>query len=49
VGVGVGSLVGAGVVTAHLLMTHPAAADLPQGSMLVFSLTEPMALAPTKN
>ncbi len=49
VGVGVGSLVGAGVVTAHMLMTHPAAADLPEGSMLVFSLTEPMALTPTKN
>jgi hypothetical protein len=49
VGAGVGSLVGAGVVTAHMLMTRPAAADLPQGSMLVFSLTEPMALTPTKN
>jgi len=41
--------VGAGVVTAHMLMARPAAADLPQGSMLVFSLTEPMALTPTKN
>ena len=49
VGAGVGSLVGAGVVTAHMLMTKPSAADLPQGSMLVFSLTEPMELTPTKN
>jgi hypothetical protein len=49
VGAGVGSLVGAGVVTAHMLMTRPAAAELPQGSMLVFSLTEPMALTPTRN
>lgn len=47
VGAGVGSLVGAGVVTAHMLMTHPPAANLPKGSMLVFSLTEPMALTPT--
>jgi hypothetical protein len=49
VGAGVGSLVGASAVTAHMLMTRPAAADLPRGSMLVFSLTEPMALTPTKN
>jgi hypothetical protein len=49
VGAGVGSLVGAGVVTAHMMMTKPSAANLPQGSMLVFSLTEPMELTPTKN
>jgi hypothetical protein len=49
VGAGVGSLVGAGVVTAHMLMAHPDAASLPQGSVLVFSLTEPMDLTPTKN
>jgi hypothetical protein len=49
VGAGVGSLVGAGVVTAHMLMAHPAVASLPQGSMLVFSLTEPMELTPTRN
>ena len=49
VGAGVGSLVGASVVTAHMLMGKPAPADLPQGSMLVFSLTEPMTLTPTKN
>jgi hypothetical protein len=49
VGAGVGSLVGAGVVTAHMLMARPAVANLPQGSMLVFSLTEPMTLTPTRN
>ncbi len=49
VGAGVGTLVGAGVITAHMLTSHPQAAELPQGSMLVFSLTEPMALTPTKN
>ena len=49
VGAGVGSLVGAGLVSAHMLMGHPVAANLPQGSMLVFSLTEPMAMTPTRN
>jgi hypothetical protein len=49
VGAGVGSVVGAGIVTAHMLMARPAAAQLPQGATLVFSLTEPMALTPTKN
>ncbi len=48
VGAGVGSLVGAGAVTAHMIMGHPEAANLPQGSILVFSLTEPMELAPTR-
>jgi hypothetical protein len=32
-----------------MMMTKPPAANLPQGSMLVFSLTEPMELTPTKN
>ncbi|MBT9330687.1 hypothetical protein [Paracidobacterium acidisoli] len=45
----VGGLVGAGVVTAHLLMQHPRAATVPEGSEIVFSLTEPMALTPTRN
>lgn len=49
VGAGIGSLVGAGVVTAHLLIQHPQEAVLPEGSLLVFSLTEPMGLTPTKN
>jgi 3-oxoacyl-ACP reductase-like protein len=45
----VGSLVGAGVVTAHLLMQHPQMAALPKGSIVTFSLTEPMDLLPTRN
>ncbi|HZZ39075.1 MAG TPA: hypothetical protein VFE06_08085 [Acidobacteriaceae bacterium] len=49
VGAGVGSLVGAGLVSAHMLIGHPEAANLPQGSMLVFSLTRPMAMTPTQN
>jgi hypothetical protein len=49
VGAGVGSLVGAGAVTAHMIMGHPEAANLPQGSILVFSLTDPMELAPARN
>lgn len=49
VGAGVGSLVGAGAVSAHMLMTHPEAANLPQGSVLIISLTEPMELTASKN
>ena len=49
VGAGVGSLVGAGLVSTHMLVGHPEAANLPQGSMLIFSLTEPMAMTPTHN
>ncbi|HEX3986863.1 MAG TPA: hypothetical protein VHX13_09670 [Acidobacteriaceae bacterium] len=47
VGAGVGSLVGAGLVSAHMLMGHPEAANLPQGSILVFSLTQSMSMTPT--
>lgn len=49
VGAGVGSLVGAGLTTTHLLMQQPQAASLPQGTILIFGLTEPMTLTPTKN
>lgn len=49
VGAAAGSLVAASAVTAHLLLQQPQAADLPQGSVLIFSLTEPMGLTPTKN
>lgn len=49
VGAGVGSVVGAGLVTTHMFLQPPQAADLPQGSVLIFSLTEPMSLTPTKN
>lgn len=45
----VGSLVGAGVVTTHMLVQPPMAVDVPEGSLLVFSLTEPMDLLPTRN
>lgn len=48
-----GALIGAGVgatlVTAHLLMEHPADATLPAGSVVTFSLSEPMELTPTRN
>jgi hypothetical protein len=44
-----GSLIGAGLVTTHLLTQHPTAANVPAGSELVFSLTEPMELTPTRN
>jgi len=49
VGAGVGTLVGAGIITVHMLTGRPEAANLPQGSVLVFSLTEPMEMTPTKN
>lgn len=49
VGAVVGSVIGAGIVTAHILMQHPSAAVVPAGSVVTFSLTEPMALTPTKN
>ncbi len=48
-----GALIGAGIgatlITAHLLMQHPAAATLPSGSIVTFSLSEPMELTPTRN
>jgi hypothetical protein len=49
VGAVVGTVVGASIVTAHILMQHPSAAVVPAGSVVTFSLTEPMALTPTKN
>ncbi|HMD20482.1 MAG TPA: hypothetical protein VKH40_09180 [Alloacidobacterium sp.] len=45
----IGSLVGAGVVTVHMLMQHPELAEVPAGSVVTFSLTEPMDLMPTRN
>ncbi len=45
----VGSLIGAGVITAHMLMQHPEMAEVPKGSVVTFSLTEPMDLMPTRN
>jgi hypothetical protein len=49
VGAGVGTLVGAGAVTTHLLLQDPQEAKLPEGTLLVFSLTQPISLTPTKN
>jgi hypothetical protein len=45
VGALAGSLVGAGAVTAHLVMDHPQA-TLPTGTVLMFTLTETLNLAP---
>jgi hypothetical protein len=41
-----GSLIGAGVVTAHLLINHPQA-TLETGTTLLFTLTEPLSMVPT--
>jgi hypothetical protein len=45
----VGSLVGAGIITAHLLIQQPNAVEIPQNAEVVFSLTQPMELTPTRN
>ncbi len=45
VGALAGSLVGAGVVSAHLLISHPQA-TLEAGTTLLFTLTEPLNLVP---
>lgn len=44
-----GTLIGAGLVTTHLLMQHPNAAAVPAGSDITFGLTEPLYLIPTRN
>ncbi len=49
VGAGAGAIVGTGVVTTHLLLQKPAEAHIERGSEVVFSLTEPMDLLPTRN
>jgi hypothetical protein len=43
-----GTVVGAGIVTTHLLVNH-AQATLEPGSMVNFTLTEPMNLSPIQN
>jgi hypothetical protein len=48
VGALTGSLIGAGIVTTHLMVDHPQA-TLEPGSMILFSLTEPMNLMPSMN
>ena len=45
VGALTGTIVGAGVVTTHLMVDHPQA-TLEPGSILLFTLTEPMNLTP---
>jgi hypothetical protein len=42
-------VIGAGIVTTHLLLQHPRQARLEQGSEVTFSLSEPMDLVPTRN
>ena len=44
-----GSVVGAGVVTANIMLQHPQAAVVPAGSEIIFGLTEPLELVPTRN
>jgi hypothetical protein len=48
VGALTGGLIGAGVVTTHLMMDHPQT-KLEPGSVLLFTLTEPMNLMPATN
>ena len=45
VGALTGSIVGAGLVTVHLLVNHPQA-HLEEGTVLLFTLTEPLHLEP---
>ena len=49
VGAGAGAIVGAGAVTTHMLLQKPAQASLETGTGVIFSLTEPMDLVPTRN
>jgi hypothetical protein len=48
VGALTGGLIGAGVVTTHLMVDHPQT-NLEPGSVLLFTLTEPMNLMPATN
>jgi len=48
VGALTGGLIGAGVVTTHLMVDHPQA-TLEPGAILLFSTTEPMNLLPASN
>jgi len=48
VGALTGSLIGAGMVTTHLMVDHPQT-TLEPGAMLLFTLTEPMNLMPASN
>ena len=48
-GAGAGAIVGASVITTHMLLQKPAEAKIERGTDIVFSLTEPMDLLPTRN
>lgn len=48
-GVLIGSLVGAGAVSAHMLVQPPSALNLPRDTEIVFSLTRPMELTPLRD
>lgn len=44
----IGTLVGAGAVSAHMLVQPPSSLTIPRDSEVVFSLTQPMELTPTR-
>ncbi len=44
----VGSLVGAGAVSAHMLVQPPSSLTLPRNAEIIFSLTQPMELTPVR-
>lgn len=44
----IGTLVGAGAVSAHMLVQPPSSLTIPRNSEVVFSLTQPMELTPTR-
>ena len=44
----IGTLVGAGAVSAHMLIQPPSALTIPRDAEVVFSLTQPMHLTPTR-
>ena len=48
VGAMTGGLIGAGVITTHLLVSHPQA-TLEAGTVLLFTLTEPLQMSPAGN
>jgi hypothetical protein len=47
VGALAGSMIGAGVITTHLLVNHPQA-TLEEGTAMIFTLTEPLQMATTR-
>lgn len=44
----IGTLVGAGAVSAHMLLQPPSSLTLPRNAEVIFSLTQPMHLTPTR-